>query len=146
MKKARFVELSLSERSNIYKYSFLFASLADLLSSSREYIKDNLNLIDSGLRLLDDILEGQEFILGKRTTFARDNLQLYSYYSKSYQSTRESEYTESENYPDELKRFLEKVKDNLRLIKNNPDDFSLESTNDARLLFETLSDSVNAHL
>lgn len=148
MKKSNFVELSLSERSDLYRYSFLFSSLADLLTSTPRYVVDNHLLIDRGVKLLDDMLDGQEFILGNRTSFARDNLRLYSYYYDSYQQTRTAEYEATDNYADELKGFLKSVENTLMSMKQNPEKVDSEDDDikEARLLFENLSNSVNSQL
>ena len=150
MKKANFVELSLSERSDLYKYCFLFSSISDLLTSSPEYVKRKTFLIDRGVKLLDDMLDGQKFVLGEKSSFARDNLQLYSYYSDSYSlaKSRIPGHKPESNYPDELKKFIEVVKGALNEMRDNPakvesDDDDIEG---ARLLFDTLSNSVNSKL
>ena len=146
MRKSSNNELDLSARTDYLKYSFLMASIADVMWSNPEHLESKKYLLDKAINVLNNILEGYEFIYEKRATnYARENVNLYSIYSDSYETRIGKQSKEGINV--EMKNYLKQVISDIELIKKDPTLLNNPDISDsARKLFASLSDSLNAQL
>jgi hypothetical protein len=136
-------EFPFIERSYLYDRGLLASDIVYLMGSPREYIKSRISLLEKGYGFLSKVLDGYLFIFQRGTTqFARENVQLYSLYKKSYLS-----FTNKDDLdPNELENNILSVQKNIEVIMNDPLNADDSALAEVRQWFGALSDMLYARL